>query len=287
MNASSLTIDDVVDVTEAVMEAIQGMTNLKKLSIKGVLAHMPIIDTFNENGICQYLPPGLTELNLEGQPDLTNVGLIGDDVTPWPESLTSLTLSRTAVTHEGLKLLVDTPLLQYLDLSNCDDLECIDCLPKIFPTLLHLDLTGCHLFGTDWGPLLAMQSLQTLKVTNSDMAEEDWQYLQKLTNLEVLEISLATDRNVKWIKDLPIACLSLCGGRFALTDKGLQTLQTLPLTALTLSGCQNVTAGGLAHLKTLRTLCLTECPGFIEEDLVKLSLEKLTVARCKHIPNRF
>jgi hypothetical protein len=265
------------------MHAIQTMTSLKTLTLTSKYADMSIDQTFNENGIFRYLPRSLTALNLFGQDDLTDDCLMRAATRNDP-SLKSLNLGGTEVTQTGLKNLAHMPL-QHLALAECPNIENLNFLLN-FPYLRTLDLTD--VFPPEcWEPLLQMPQLEMLKVYGTDI--QNWACLVNLKNLTHLEISDATDNKVVHIKHLPISNLSFCGSNSELTDKGLQTLQAMPLAALILSYCHSITSAGLVVLKTVKKLSLVECDGITEKDVVilrSLPLEKLSISLCKHVADQ-
>jgi len=238
---------------------------------------MSIDQTFNKHGIFRYLPRSLTALNLFGQDDLTDDCL--KTAAEWNgPSLKSLNLGGTEVTQTGLQELAHMPL-QHLALADCNNIEQLDFLWK-FPHLRTLDLTDVF-HPESWEPLLQLSQLEVLKVFGTEI--KNWACLVNLKKLTRLEISDATDRNVLHIKGLPIGELSFSGSNSELTNEGLQTLQALPLTALTLSYCNSITSTGLVILKTVKKLYLEECDGITEKDVVilrSLPLEKLTIFQC-------
>ena len=110
-----------------------------------------------------------------------------------------------------------------------------------------------------------------------------------ITSIDLSGCTKITDRGLEVLKGMPLTALSLEGWK--ITDKAIEALKGMPLTHLNLEGCENITDRGLEMLKgmPLTKLSLARCEPITDvglEALQELPLTILNLCGCRLITGR-
>ncbi|MCH9608897.1 MAG: hypothetical protein S4CHLAM45_05850 [Chlamydiales bacterium] len=193
-----------------------------------------------------------------------------------------LSLSRSVegstVTGGVLEHLEKTPKLQFLDISNCDELE-RDSLKHLqhVPDLQSLNITGCDQFERDsLKHLQHVSDLQYLNTTFCTQLERDaLKHLQHVPDLQYLNIKSCSALERDGLKHLQHVCklqfLSI-GDCVQFEQDALKHLRHVPdLQSLNISNCYLLERDALKHLQhvpELRSLDIPYCEKF-ERDVLR------------------
>jgi hypothetical protein len=141
-------------VDASLLEALRGLTGLRRLALRGVHLEGPLL-----SGVLGAVVPGLRELDLDG-----NRGLAPSDLQRLDHltALTSLGLRRCEVDDETLTHLAGRlPALESLDLTKCQQVTRAGVSALISARLRRLILRGCR--GLDDSVVEALVELRELE----------------------------------------------------------------------------------------------------------------------------
>jgi hypothetical protein len=147
---------------------------------------------------------------------------------------------------------------------------------------------------TNFSHLRGLINLQTLKLNECNITDDELEHLTGLINLQNLDLILCpqiTDRGLEYLsglRNLQSLNLGMCN---QITDAGLEYLSGLRnLQNLNLGMCNQITDRGLEYLSGLRnlqSLYLFDCPQITDRGLEHLSgltsLEILQISGCYRI----
>ena len=226
------------------------------------------------------------------------------------QGLEGISLERSRVSDEDLRLLADTPGLRWLSLRSCSQItnRALACLAEVAPRLEFLDLSGCHrTSAAGLRHLASLSHLRELQCQNRQWEDGDLIHLRALPNLRSLSLrglkgafgdGLAHLAPLERLTDLDLSnCRNLSGKRslalpalpelrgldlqwsWNLTDPALPMLARQPkLERLTL-GTNRFTVAGLRsqqRLEQLRELRLFEVDEYRSGHLDPKQFRKFT-----------
>ena len=253
---------------QSATKAYSKLPKLKKLNMGFCWAH---------KGDGLVFPSGLTHLNLIESKSLTDAAF--QDI-PCKETLVEVNLFQCLpMTDKGISAFTNLPNLQKFNVG------CIRALTNqslqyigTNKNLTHLTVCDNDQF-TDEGlqHLSELKKLQMLNLWHTKgLTGSGFQYLSGMQ--ELTELNLADCHN---LQDPHFAHLPKLGNlrnlyldNSPISDKAINHLQELKLSELTLSGCENLSDASLktlANLQTLQYLDISNCVGFSDIELLKIS----------------
>jgi hypothetical protein len=272
-----------LDITDAGLRHIGELKYLTHLDIVG--------DTITDAGIAHLSSLQLVSLSVSWGGKMTDACV--EHLRDMP--LTSLELMNSAniTTVAVATITLFFPSLTHLDLSGCDigngELEHIGKLTD----LKSLDLGNTTLEGEGGlAHLSDLVSLTRLDINDNDISDRALVSLvecESLTHLDVSECSLITDAGFSMVAYMAVLT-SLHASCFNVTDQGLDWISRSPsrnrLAKLVLDGCHEITNVGLMHLGRLNHLKhfeIQDCPLITDvglELMSHLSLETVVIRPC-------
>lgn len=209
-------------------------------------------------------------------------------------------LERLSLTRASITRFTEMPNLEFLHLSNCDNLtdysELLNCnnLVKVviegnnipenilfyLRRLKIIELYPNEMSFYDYSPLINNQVVELLHVNGAIITDEDMQIISTISNLEILGIVTGHGESfgdVEMSHLLRLTKLEILNISYndLITDEGVEQLSQLPnLKELDISHCDNITAEIFYILATFPKLTKVTLPTFNEEDTQPLRVAK-------------
>lgn len=196
-------------VDDETLKNLKEAKNLTTLSLEGC-------KNFTSKGLAELADLNLriinlvdTELDDEGVKELSKI-----------KTLRRIHFDKTDITDDAFEILKDNKNIFDITITRCQNItkEGLEKIATNWPNLKYLDISDLNLTSEDLTPLHKLTKLRTLAVIYLPITDEDTKWISQNKDLFKLGI-----------------------GKCDITDKGIEELTKLPITAFALYECDKVT----------------------------------------------